>query len=768
MDYNYLKSIIKKKHIKPTIINKDSNFVVSTYWWGSGNFNQNTARPCIIYYENFFKKLQRLCVEYLTMKKSTSIEKLSNNLDTITSIEEFTTLIGDRANEYNNMIFEYLGIDNNDKNKDNKAKTILERKTNKTVPEGFMYRNNESTRQILTLFAIEFMSFTKENIVNIILIRSKLIDLKKRKSLDKDEIKELYKLNDKLMKENASIKNKLKLKRNFINPAFTKYVDMTLYDIMNKEMRYLNPIKYDEMIELWKNACKKSNCNFMPVEYPEFAKPGGYQMAINAKPLFIKKALEAVGKRSILYIDGDMYIRRYPKLFDLTDIDFMGHGWNIDPRNSYEMDESISYDPYTFETSGGTMFFSRTPEAKKLIDSWVSISSDPAQAGKADDRLLSLNFNKYKLLLSMKIIQLPIEYLWLTLEFNQFHDKNVMKKTVFIEHSECLTSEDTAKNEGASSDREPDNYKIVGLNIDPISEDFHEYIYFPSADMVDTLKQYLDYMYKAHYFNDGTPVLERNGYINNKSKENSKPLYVTKYKDKYGNTNYFTDDSITWNDVAKLITNKARGMNIGSLNLSYNKNKTVVEINDLSFFLDSDDIDNTKIIALIIRLLTENKTVIYNPRSLVGYNRDNYTSLNSLNKNTKNSLEFIFTPVFNNNSESLNFFYKPSIQTNQPILFKPSEFLIKFLTMFLSLDDLAKYLSHGSYEFMSRVRVGYNINSKTTSNMKGGSSHSNSYYKGIDLLYNNKYGGDNKMREIKNKFTKRVNINTSNRKTRKL
>ena len=96
------------------------------------------------------------------------------------------------------------------------------------------------------------------------------------------------------------------------------------------------------------------------------------------------------------------------------------------------------------------------------------------------------------------------------------------------------------------------------------------------------------------------------------------------------------------------------------------------------------------------------------------------------------------------------------------------EFLIKFLTMFLSLDDLAKYLSHGSYEFMSRVRVGYNINSKTTANMKGGSSHSNNYNKGIDLLYNNKYGGDNKMREIKNKFTKRVKINTSNRKTRKL
>jgi hypothetical protein len=364
-----------------------------------------------------------------------------------------------------------------------------------------------------------------------------------------------------------------------------------------------------------------------------------------------------------------------------------------------------------------------------------------------------------------------MEYLWLTLDYNQFHDKNVMKKTVVIEHSECLTSEDTAKNEGASSEREPDNYKVVGLNMDPVSEDFHEYIYFPSADMVDTMKPYLDYMYKSRYINDGNPVLERKGFINNKSKENSKPLYVTKYKDKYGKTNYFTDDSITWNDVAKLITNKARAMNISDLNLSYNKNKTVVEINDLSLFLNRDDntLDNTKIIALIIRLLTENKTVVYNPTSVAGYKSDNYKSLYALNKDTKNSLELIFTPEFNNESESINFFYKPTIQINQPILFKPAPILIKFLTMFLSLDDLSKYLSHGSYEFMSRVRVGYNINSKTSvSKMKGGSHHSNSYNKGIDMLYNQKYGGDNKMREINDKFTKRVKINNNNRKTRKL
>lgn len=32
--------------LKPNIINKDSNFVVVTYWWGRGNLNKNTQRPC--------------------------------------------------------------------------------------------------------------------------------------------------------------------------------------------------------------------------------------------------------------------------------------------------------------------------------------------------------------------------------------------------------------------------------------------------------------------------------------------------------------------------------------------------------------------------------------------------------------------------------------------------------------------------------------------------------------------------------------------------
>ena len=92
----------------------------------------------------------------------------------------------------------------------------------------------------------------------------------------------------------------------------------------------------------------------------------------------------------------------------------------------------------------------------------------------------------------------------------------------------------------------------------------------------------------------------------------------------------------------------------------------------------------------------------------------------------------------------------------------------EYYTKLKSLDDLSKYLNYGSYEFMSRVRIGYNIHNKyTDKNMEGGSRHSNSYNKGIDILYNKKYSGDSKIIEIKDKFTRRTKIN-NNRKTRKI
>jgi hypothetical protein len=40
-----------------------------TYWWGRGNFNQNTARPCFAFYEDLLKKF----IKYITKLINTAI-----------------------------------------------------------------------------------------------------------------------------------------------------------------------------------------------------------------------------------------------------------------------------------------------------------------------------------------------------------------------------------------------------------------------------------------------------------------------------------------------------------------------------------------------------------------------------------------------------------------------------------------------------------------------------------------------------------------------
>ena len=97
-------------------------------------------------------------------------------------------------------------------------------------------------------------------------------------------------------------------------------------------------------------------------------------------------------------------------------------------------------------------------------------------------------------------------------------------------------------------------------------------------------------------------------------------------------------------------------MNIKELKLVYHKNPNFVEINDLSALMKNDNkLDKLKIIALILKLLKENKNVIYNPISLSGYNKKNYDLLHKMIRKTNNSLEMIFTPSFKNEYESSNF-----------------------------------------------------------------------------------------------------------------
>ena len=802
MNIGNLSDIINTKEIQPVIVNDNSNFVVVTYWWGRDRQNQNTARPCISFFEGIINQVQNLCLKTLgTASNDISIQQIFKNLEKIvSSLSSFKKIIDGNSNSYNQMIFDDLELQNNQPDSHNNALIKLEKmKTMDKTPEDFEYKNKEYTVRLFTMIMIEMITLSKKNYVLLFDTNKRIKELKEYFLSNSKKINELEKkriieeikiLNQELNTKKEDIKKLLKQKQNYSNKKMKEFSNKkSIYEILHDQFRFLNPMNYETMIEKWQRECEKFNCNHMAVEYPEFALPGGYQLAINAKPLFIKKALEACGERSVLYIDGDMFIRKYPKIFDIKDVDFMARGWWIDPRSSWKMEESITYDPYTFETSGGTMMFSQSNESKQLISKWVEEASKPHQVGKADDRILSLVFNTYKFLTSLKVIQLPIEYLWLTLDYDDRmldmvydYNKYKMDNTIIIEHSECLTSEDTASGSGAASDRTPKFYGYLEENIDPVSEQFHEYIMFPTKDMVEAFQSYLEYMQGVQYINDGNEILLKKGFVNLENPdENEQPLYITSYDNKYGNIKYPHDNSLTYNDVAAINTKRSEGMNIKGLALQDKGNNTI-EINNFSVLMKEENntqYNHSKIISLIIKLLKSGKEVIYNPVSMDGYDKGLYDKLIK-DKNSKfESMEFIFAPDFTNaNTQTSNYFYRPLIKTNQAMFFKPSDILIKFLTMFLSLDDLSMYINYGSYEFMSRVRVGYVIKDKTKKSALTGGNNSaynaiELYNQGIEMLYKGGKKGKTQKRITKplgrsNKKNITIKKRKISRKTRKL
>jgi hypothetical protein len=335
-----------------------------------------------------------------------------------------------------------------------------------------------------------------------------------------------------------------------------------------KEIPEVKPIKYEEMMEIWKENCKKANVNYMAVEYPQFAVKGGYQFAINAKPYFIRKALEVCGGRSVVYIDGDMNVLKYPHIFDMKNVDFMARGWNMDPRSKWNYEDAPAVDYYVFETSGGIMFFADTIQAKNLLKLWIAATEHPSMWSKADDRILSWIFNNFRAYLPVNFIQLPIEYLYLSLSYDRYLDKrfHIHKNgrkiqkgpadydaQIFIDHPQCLTPEETAMEASkAATNRQPEFYNenITERVTGERSGGFMwQYVMYDSPKMKDAMAMYEFYVdthehiYTEEYENDDGDIVE----------EEVPAMYPVPYEDKYGRKlNEIAFNNIKWANRMKL------------------------------------------------------------------------------------------------------------------------------------------------------------------------------------------------------------------------
>jgi hypothetical protein len=771
---------------EPTIVNPESKFVVVTYWWGRGNLNKNTARPCLDFYEEIFDEAIKL------LGSKPNLSNYREILDEVGLVDENGEHIPNEKKPFQAFLLKsgrkYINAAKGELRRieKEKARVSTEITARPTInvnnlglfvsPPGsplptqrvsglpprppvnnLILSPNETTNNFFPLSGTPqqgglvsqrhdpianplevhgitspevFVRMVKQVLYDMIefqennknpfkdLLRQYTLLQLMRLKLEKDadgagvaESLEIVEQQKKLVKEKENLMKNLK-----------EFVSKNGFPRMEGLFRFKAPLKYNQMIENWKIACEKSKCNYLAIEYPEFVGRDGYQLAINAKPRFIQKALQLCHPRNVLYIDGDMTINRYPTLFDTPDVDMMARGWNMDPRSSYKHKFSITVDPYIFETSGGTMFFSQSSESLALLDRWIHISEKYINWGKADDRILSLLFNTFRLLLPMKIIQLPIEYLWLTLDYDDsINEEYQNEENIFIEHPECLTSEDTAGGAGASSNRSPKFY--AGLeNKYPRSELLMEAVMFEHKKDRVQFETYLKYLKDAKYFDDylddclyGQPAFN-----------------VIPFDKQFGK--YTATFNANEAKLKKMMEEK------NTMYVPYNKKANIQNINTTSVNvvrrMNEPSIQETdeSVILRILFGLKQGRTVLYIPSNS---SPEYLESIKNCIRNPKYSrIEFAFVNASKDVRDT--FYFQSTMDTDQPMLFRPCRHLELLLQMCSNFQEMNKLFKNG-YQFLSRIRTHYLMKAGRAQVQTGGGEENDSIAvqsdQALDILY---------------------------------
>lgn len=278
----------------------------------------------------------------------------------------------------------------------------------------------------------------------------------------------------------------------------------------------------------------------------------------------------------------------------------------------------------------------------------------------------------------MNILQLPIEYLWLTDAYepldrrdDYLNKKHYSIKDILFEHPACLTTEESARDQGAAANRQPMHYaELVENQIDCHTEGgiLYEYIVFDSYNQAREWKKYLQYLSSE----DASLGKYKDG-------ENILPYYIRSYKSGYNNKNKFVEGETE--NLKIIIAYLKQNVDIHKYDLFYVVYNTErSEVIDDHIYIRKRD----HIILYIIAVLAMKKKVIYIPKipsHLVSSNK----SLKYILKN-KNKYEIIC----NINNDNLNY---PIINENEPIYFNhTSEKVIKLLRMSENIMEFNKLL----------------------------------------------------------------------------
>lgn len=224
---------------------------------------------------------------------------------------------------------------------------------------------------------------------------------------------------------------------------------------------YWGDKKYQDFARRFRKRCKELNIPYFIKYMPRFN--GKYQEGINYKPSFILSMLDKYPKKNIVYLDIDIYINRYPKLFRSSCADFMCFNWNFDP--SVTVDHKI--DPYTIETAGGIFYFANNKYSRYLLNLWKNALSLKTYKYSADDRVLAMQIHKNNIVDKLRIQYIPTEYLYIP----QYFSKLKLGKTAVFIHDQNITSEEEARlQEKTKSSRIPSSYNLHKITKDHSSK----------------------------------------------------------------------------------------------------------------------------------------------------------------------------------------------------------------------------------------------------------------------------------------------------------
>jgi len=242
---------------------------------------------------------------------------------------------------------------------------------------------------------------------------------------------------------------------------------------------------YENKAKDFEKTCKKYGIQY-DIEHIEKFNKRNYQLNINYKPRFIKKMIKK-HNTNVVYMDIDMKICKYPKLFEYLsekNVDYSGYNWNGDIR-AYK-----NYDPMVYETSGGIMYFGNTKNGKKILELWKNKLNERKYRKSADDRILAMVIDENKCIEWCKLFWMPFEYFYI----EEFYKDCIKEEDVVIKHNSKVTSEEAVYKKCGVENRIPEEYNKIEKKIN-----YERNIYINEKILPETMKNMIKKLKASKY-----------------------------------------------------------------------------------------------------------------------------------------------------------------------------------------------------------------------------------------------------------------------------